>query len=523
MRYAILILFVSIGSGATVSSYDYLLSQPRPNFAVNHHLPHLTQWGWTINSNTWVELAGHWGYALQMGNASDVDIVGALSDPNSAQSGFVKLATNDPSCYVLMMGINQRYQTPIPNDFYVTNSSGEFVGLYGTNTWTTNGGPMVVSPEGNDTYWSNSAAYWLTQVAAVRSNAPIAIVLNGGEYGLATFFGGASQAWCQDPRVQAATNASPWNTYVGGDGTLGASWLLWFNYGSYRRTHQYQFTTDAVRALLPNRELYVHYETDGESYRSLNANGGTAWATGNHYNGFYTRALSDYPNFEEYYYHYNTGFVGAQDMLTKYLNAVGAHINYGSSSNYSWVCGGYYRTGDSTDFSDIPTYAGFLKCCYTGGMVGAISGYFSSFTDTPFDPASPPHWLLQLTTLAHVHALFSHLDSFLWNGDLLPGPNMHAVSTDQPAYEFPTGDAGTRVLSRKSKAANQWLVTAWAADGNDRNVSVTIPTLGAITVTASSTGSVYRATSGVLQLLDEYSSFQQASIGALNIQNAIFR
>jgi hypothetical protein len=61
-----------------------------------------------------------------------------------------------------------------------------------------------------------------------------------------------------------------------------------------------------------------------------------------------------------------------------------------------------------------------------------------------------------------------------------------------PAYEFPTGDATLRVLARKLKQKPQWLVTAWAADGRDRDVTVNVPGPGELTLHARGCGSVYR-------------------------------
>ena len=85
----------------------------------------------------------------------------------------------------------------------------------------------------------------------------------------------------------------------------------------------------------------------------------------------------------------------------------------------------------------------------------------------------------------------------------MPGPNHHIWSTDLPAYEFPTGDATARVLARRLHGQSEWLICAWAADGADRNVSVTIPDLGTVTVLARATGTVYRAKPGpVLTLID---------------------
>jgi hypothetical protein len=75
---------------------------------------------------------------------------------------------------------------------------------------------------------------------------------------------------------------------------------------------------------------------------------------------------------------------------------------------------------------------------------------------------------------------------------LLPGPDKHRISRDLPAYEIPTGDAAVRVLARKHCKRAEWLVTAWAADGEAREVEVSFPDLGKLNLRSSPEGEVYR-------------------------------
>ena len=100
---------------------------------------------------------------------------------------------------------------------------------------------------------------------------------------------------------------------------------------------------------------------------------------------------------------------------------------------------------------------------------------------------------MQLVVLGRVHALFSHQEVFLRQGDLLPGPNKHAKVKDQPAYEFPTGQANRRVLARKMPKEPKWLITAWASDGVEGPATVEIPDWGR-SPAARAIGSVYAAT-----------------------------
>jgi hypothetical protein len=246
-----------------------------------------------------------------------------------------------------------------------------------------------------------------------------------------------------------------------------------------------------VREAVPDRGLFIYYNTSSESHRSR-YDGWEAWA----YDGAALRSASDLPSYESYYRHYNSGWAGDHDALTLFLNATGYHISLGAPLSYNWLCAGWEREGKD-DFADIARYTGFIKCLYTAGMIGGNAGYYAlpkGGFDASFSSEGPPHWLLQMVALARVHALFSHREMMLRDGYLLPGPLRHKWSKDQPAYEFPTGDATVRVLARKSRRNDQWLITAWAAAGAGRPISVEIPGLGQLTLTARPDGAVYDAT-----------------------------
>jgi hypothetical protein len=62
------------------------------------------------------------------------------------------------------------------------------------------------------------------------------------------------------------------------------------------------------------------------------------------------------------------------------------------------------------------------------------------------------------------------------------------------------------VLVRRHSDRGIWLVTAWAAGGEARDVNVTIPQLGELAFNARPAGSVYRVQSAggktITQLLD---------------------
>jgi hypothetical protein len=182
-------------------------------------------------------------------------------------------------------------------------------------------------------------------------------------------------------------------------------------------------------------------------------------------------------------------------MLTQALNSVVQQLQFGDSLSYNWMNAGWTREDMGTEaFGDLERYMGYLKCYYTAGMIGGVAGYFAypegGFAGDVGDNC--PHWLSQMIALARVHALFSHLEDFLRNGSLLPGPDQHRWSQDLPAYEFPTGDRDARVLVRKHNQRREWLITAWAAGGEDRHVPMIIPELGQVKLEARGCGSVYK-------------------------------
>ena len=522
-----------------VTPAQYLAMQPKPNFAPDSRLPHLAKWSWPLSYELRVEMATNWGYALEFGSYNTLVNGGLqkdLSNNASIPYKILTLISNFPGKFMLSVSLDANLPNNLSAGFWITNSAGYFVGENTNTTWlgiTNTQYTKVVSPEAPYADLTNEAAFQTTPLLAILSNAPIAIILNGGERDL-DVWPNVKNACLLDPRtlvLPVVTNAwsAPGNT----------NGMSWPRYIAQRKAQQLSVLTAAVRAAVPNRELYVFYNTRAEHARiwntEYNRNGWTwedAYGMGGSWLSLYLNPILDMPFFEEYYTGLNdwtnvagADFNHANDLLTHQLNSVGYNLRLGFTNNYSWVCGGWSNT-DTNKLADIPCYTGFLKCLYTAGMVGAVAGYFeyptntipgSTFGGPGFDAAfpsnSPPHWLLQIMALPHVHALFSHLDNFLYNGDLLSGPQRHICANDQPAYEFTNsvGYTNARVLARKLRGQNQWIVTAWASDNISTNVTVTIPTIGALTVTAVPSASVYQVTmtgTNVTQtLLDEYGSF----------------
>jgi hypothetical protein len=445
------------------TSLEYLKSATKPNFKEGHTLLPLSRWGWTMTFDTRVELCENWGYALEFGGYANQESVKELDNPNSIPSKLCALTASDPKRYPLFVltdraCYSEEFLKTAPSETWCNDADGKMLD------------PKIWSPEAPTDLFKQAGKLSAAPLAKILEKAPIALVLNGGEYALSVY-GHHGKYWEKDSRIMKAK----------GDKS-------WFEYISENKARQELPISDAFRDIVPNRRLYIYYTTDGSPYRDSSPNS-TWWTWACGYK--WMRPISDLPNTSLYYMDFNTGWTGDRDMLTESLNAVAQQISFADNLSYNWVCGGY-KEGK---FSDAEHYMGFLKCLYTAGMIGGVAGYFSyptgGFEGNVGDEL--PSWLEQMMVLGHAQALFSHLEDYLRNGSLLQGPDKHKFSRDLPAYEFPTGDPEARVLARKHNQKNEWLITAWSTGGNDREVSVTIPNLGNVKVLARSSGSVYKA------------------------------
>jgi len=474
---------------ATVSPATWLARQPRPAFRPEHTLPPLTRWGWSLDFETRVEFATHWGYCLELaGYLNDALVDRVLAgDPKDPEARVVEYVARDPQIFRLQVLTSRQLpdSATLPPEAWTHDAEGRLVdgqakSLDG-NTWTP-GMSLIYSPEAPESVWEESGRLQAEPLARLRRKCPITMVLNGGEYGMAVP-GWGQKVWERDPRIVRAKGARRWADYV--SAKLARSQFL---------------VAEEIRRAVPDRILYVYYPAGGVPHR-LRSPDWKDWCPG--YDDM--KPVSDVPNAQTYYKDFNDGWIAAPggrgDLLTQALNARAQEISVGMPLSYNWLCGGYKEEPGA--ISDPALYVGFLKMYYTAGMLGGNAGYYSypqtpwgRGFEAPFPAHQPPPWIQQMVALARVHAQFSFLEHYLREGDLLPGPDRHRWSKDLPAYELPTGDENARVVARRLRAKPQWLITAWAADGRERIVSVTIPELGTVRLLARGCGTVHKATRG---------------------------
>ena len=411
---------------------------------------------------------------------------------------------------------------------------------------------QLYSPAAPTSAWKKIGEYWTTVLKPILEKFPtikIPIAINGAEYGLPVIgpeTTGSVVHWGQDIDVVSARNL-----YNAINGISGIDFITsWYRYISAQKARQDGAVASAYRAVLPADTHYITYLVAGDPMRRNSGVNYWGWDYAE------MRSTTDYPSMESYYGPVFT-WIGSTDLLTRATNQVAQQIPLGDPLSYDFVSAGIrftrntlaeslgiddtvikgtevwtnvtpasgiviidneqisYSSRDDNaktlnvsargvngtipaphvlgskiwqdnHVSDPEHFLGFLKMRFAMGMIGANSYY-----EIPAD--NDPNWLIQMQSLGQAQALYSHLEDYLRTGDLLVGNGNHRWSTDLPSYEFDTGDVWARVVVRKKRDLNNWLIAAWAQDGSDREVIVTIPTLGTVRVNARVAGSVYTA------------------------------
>lgn len=444
-----------------VTPLQWLRQQAQPQFKPGHTLPRLGQMH-CVNPPAELreELARHWGFAVR------------LNRPRG-EPELLRLCAESPAVFqpAAMIGnlanLEGDRSRNWPDETFLRKADGTLVD-----------GRQIFSPEMPDTAWRLVIEEAIRQIDGQRGNLPpeaVVTIENWTEYGLTVPIEMAKHA-AQDAKVLAAKGNRSWQEYV-----------------SERKAHYEKQYAEALRRKYP-KALHTAYTYSGFVGKPA---GDWAW------DWRQMKGTTDLPSPECYYNYFNSGFVGGKDMLT--LRLYGRHIEIleGSPHYFGWICAGYQRNiknyqGDPAQgmYSDLPRWMGYLKMSYLAGMLGGVTtGEFDcNVKYQSFDPSQPPHWLEQMTVLAHAHALFTWIESDLRKSQLLPGPEPHAWNKEQPAYEFPTKSPHARVLVRRVNDAPRWLIGTWAADGVERMVTISVPELGEYRIAARPAGTVHLVT-----------------------------
>jgi hypothetical protein len=451
------LLVVTACTAPGADAQQFLRRSEAPHFAAGHRLPPLALWR-EMSYDVMTELAQHWGYGLYLDATPGV--VAGLEDPDSETSRIIELLNAEPDRYLLTVRLAPARDLrqswirldDLPDRTFYRDAHGNLVD-----------DERHVSPLAPDEAMLRIADYLAELVRAIRQHAPIAVVINGGEYGFEKPQRVPLEIALRDPRVRET-----WER----DGRP------WIEFMSDHKARHERIVRAAIRDAAPEA-LYIHYSEVGGGHprRMMTPD----WEGSDF---LYRPGVSDLAASRHYFMHGNSGFTGSRDILSQLLNSRAQEIAAGATHAYFWLSSGWSTRGH---FADHDRYEGFVKSAYVAGSIGAVAAYFGNRADRDPVEESLPQFLI----LGRVHALFSHVDGLLLDSDLLPGPDRHRWSRDLPAYELPTGHRHARVLVRRQNAEPVWLISAWAADGRPRTVRVDVPGLGVVRLRAEARGNVY--------------------------------
>lgn len=497
-----------------ITPLAYLEAQPRPYFKPDQALLPLTRCAFSQPFELCREFADYWGYALGVGGDGYLDEkqIKSLDDPESDIAKTVAWVKAHPRKYKLSVHTN-RYDPPPTEDVWTHDAEGHVLNgqakSYDGTTWS-EGMQGVISPEAPDSYWIEAGKGRARCIAEIQKLAPITIVMNGGEWGLGCS-GQFAGVWGKDPRIQKAVEEAK------------AKGLDYYEYIDGKVANSQKLLADEVRKVAPTA-TYIYYTWSGVGHRNR-WGGWRDWGGGGGYKGL--RGVSDLVSMESYLDHMNSGSDGGMDLLTHNLNSVGQQLAVGEKLMYNW----FWSRDPKVS---MRRYRGFLKCIYMLGTIGGNAGQYAGIgSNRDFSKSFPtnavPDWLKQQIALGHVQALFSHLEDYIRNGDLVDdGQFKHIWSKENPAYELlpkelasvaitngairvlPAGRP-VRVIARKHEKKAEWLVEAWTADSKSddekcTDATVTLPGAGEVKLEARTCGSTYLVTLNkgqpVAELLD---------------------
>ncbi|MBW4615822.1 MAG: hypothetical protein KME21_21580 [Desmonostoc vinosum HA7617-LM4] len=508
------------------SALDHLKAMPRPVFKTGHTLPPLTSCACGVSKEMAKELAEHWGYAIHV-PARDQTYLAYGSDYGYSQDEFVQYLKANPGKFKLSSGFGPLYkyfnnfdgrhpELPIlPAATWLRHASGAFI--------VENNRPVVSPAAPNETFeiigdFIGKSLALLEQ----QTGQKIDVFINMGEYGL-WMLSGAGNTYLKQESTVLDHFASLGYTDI-------EDYAQVYAYMSWNKARQEKILKDKLFSYLKNtkKPVYTWYQ-EGYGAERGRWSGWQEWTF--LYEKFVVNGVpqvSDYSSVEAYYNFHNSGFFGIHsgseipnDILTNALNDIAGCLSLGQKYAYPWVSIGWEQYQDQP-IAESDRFLGFLKMYYAIGALGTVSGYFvcdsSAYASTLWNTlvtngavgTTTPTLTWQMALASHAQALFSHLEEYLHDGNLLPGEGKSPYQAYTPilsAYEFPAegetqeilANSGwkipvktARVVARKIKNQDRWLVVAWANTGSDRSIRVTIdPRLGMLTLNARKCGSVY--------------------------------
>jgi hypothetical protein len=452
-------------TGATTSAINQLKNYPLPRYKPNNSLRKNFNWvdlgylGGDFQSGVSadsvvraavalnMELAKRWNYMLivnpntsNYSNYNDTTklqnklVAQANANPNLQASTVSFWSQLSPSAAGYAPGGTFAYRKTLPENYYVRNSSGQFLDLNGNVTVSS--GAKVLSPAcplDSIILDGKTQSFLLTQLRN-KLTRPLNYISENDEV-LPAWTDAALQL---DPTVVAQKNASgmDWKTYKG--------WRKQVITKSY---------IDNAFEGYPSKPPMLVYKVEGRSnegysqYRLVNSQ----------LRSQYYATPDYYPRWMYNWRNWNGAWNGLQHIIES------RNVELASSDQLyaPFVSAGWdpkedrnIRPGD---------WLGQLKLLIASGTEYFHTGFFndaSSYNSPNPPPPYPKNYVWQLSSAAYAQATASRAQDLILNGTLLPGNTV--MGYDPPktgiGYLFKSGNPHIPVMVRKLNSGNVYLI-----------------------------------------------------------------
>lgn len=394
------------------------------------------------------------------------------SDTTKFAGWFMKYANANPSRHTSAMTFwptvnpqiigrtsSQPYVTCncMANNFYLRNSSGQFLDIYG-NTTTSSKTLSPAAPTDSIAYDGLTQKYYLQQMIN-KLTRPINLLFENGE--VIPFYNN-STTLSKDPAVVTDKNNSG---------------LDWYTYEGRRAKEKVQAYRNQFMSLsqLANTK-FAYYQVDGQATWRFNYS--EMRQTNTQINGQYYPTGDIYVRYPDNWRYWTSAWHGWQWVVEsrKVELALGDKL-FSPAVAAGWDI-------DETKNVRPAQWLGLLKAFSMAGAEFFYPAFFS--TTAPFQDSK--NWAWQVVMPAYAQAVTSRYEDLLRNGSLMEGdvPNDY-INPAWNAYTFKTGDLRKLVVIRKHNTQNKYAITGTLQPnsnmmGNAENEGVATITLSGQTL-----------------------------------------
>ena len=442
----------------TISAVDQIKSYPTPRYKPDHTLMENFQWfepqriaglqdGYSTPTQIrhemirlTKELCGRWNYTLQVSGNTKAHY--QYDDTTKVAGAMVKLANQNPqwktsaiSFWAQTKPSDIGYNTSFPHilinslpaNYYLRNSSGQFIGKGGNVT-----SGRSWSPAAPQNYWQidgQTQRFYFTQLLSELTR-PLDIINENAEV-MQLYPSSTLQV---DPAVVADKNAS------------GLDWTKYQGWAKARAFHSYSNEFLSLPGL--SNTLFTEYGVDGHPVWRHDYS--EARKSGSVINGQYYST----PDFYVRWPHNWRNWVGAWHGWQWIAECRHEELKLGDELYSPFVAAGW--SNNPEDDVRPSQWLALLKTLGASGAEFYYTGFFS--LQAPFPKKE--NWAWQVVTPSYAQAITSRYEDLLRNGHLMEGDVLAnvAVANSNPGYSFHSGDPRKLIVVRKHDQRNEYAI-----------------------------------------------------------------